>query len=389
MVVDEILEGKFHAGDGSLEFSCPRVTLSLQADTACEGSFFVYGPEGALTEGEVCASDLRMECVSTRFGGSQDEIFYRFHADGMEAGEEVSGSFHMISNRGEYYLPFEVKVLSDEIVSSMGKIRNLFHFTNLARESWNEAVRLFYDPAFKKVFTGHDRQHYAAYKGLSSEQGNEHNVEEFLLEIHKKKPVEYIPEEREIKMEDPVEGVRCALVINRNGWGYTGLQIRSEGDFIRLSEETVGDDAFLGNMYRLYYDIDHGKLHNGYNYGAVLLVRESGTTRVPVTVVQRAAGGLLLETKREKKQLMVQLMEYYQAHRLKKIGKTVWLAETEKLLSRMEQLDDQDMAVKLFRGQLLLSQERGNEAKWQIEKLREQAAAEGEKNPALWGYYLY
>ncbi len=389
MVVDEILEGKFHVGDGSLEFSCPRVTLSLQADTACEGSFFVYGPEGALTEGEVCASDLRMECVSTRFGGSQDEIFYRFHADGMEAGEEVSGSFHMISNRGEYYLPFEVKVLSDEIVSSMGKIRNLFHFTNLARESWSEAVRLFYDPAFKRVFTGHDRQHYAAYKGLSSEQGNEHNVEEFLLEIHKKKPVEYIPEEREIKMEDPVEGVRCALVINRNGWGYTGLQIRSEGDFIRLSEETVGDDAFLGNMYRLYYDIDHGKLHNGYNYGAVLLVRESGTTRVPVTVVQRAAGGLLLETKREKKQLMVQLMEYYQAHRLKKIGKTVWLAETEKLLSRMEQLDDQDMAVKLFRGQLLLSQERGNEAKWQIEKLREQAAAEGEKNPALWCYYLY
>lgn len=389
MIVDEILDGKFHVEDGSLEFSCQRVTLSLQADTACEGSFFVYGPEGALTEGEVSASDLRMECVSTRFAGSQDEIFYRFHAAGMEEGEEVSGSFHMISNRGEYYLPFEVKVLSDEIVSDMGKIRNLFHFTNLARESWSEAVALFYDPGFKKIFTGHDRQYYAAYKGLSAEPGNEHNVEEFLLEIHKKKPVEYIPEEREIKIEDPIEAVRYALVINRNGWGYTGLQIRSEGDFIRLSEETVGDDAFRGNMYRLYYDIDHEKLHNGYNYGAILLVRESGTMRVPVTVVQRAANGLRLEAKREKKQLMVQLMEYYQAHRLKKIGKTIWLAETEKLLSRMEQLDDQDTAVKLFRGQLLLSQERGNEAKWQIEKLKELAAAEREQNPALWCYYLY
>ncbi len=389
MVVDEILDGKFHVDDGSLEFSCQRVTLSLQADTACEGSFFVYGPEGGLTEGEVFSSDLRMECVSTRFGGSEDEILYRFHADGMEAGTEAAGSFHIISNRGEYYLPFEVKVLTDEIVTSMGEIRNLFHFTNLARESWDEAVRLFYDPSFKKVFNGHDRQYYAAYKGLSSVPGNEHNVEEFLLEIHKKKPVEYIPEEREIKIEDPVEAVRYALVINRNGWGYTGLQIRAQGEFLKLSEETVGDNEFLGNMYRLYYSIDHKKLHNGYNYGAILLVRENGTMRIPVVVVQHAADRRILGSRREKKQLMVQLMEYYQAHRLKKIGTSVWLAETEKLLSRMEQLDDQDTAVKLFRSQLLLSQERGNEAKWQIEKLRDRADAEGEKNPALWCYYLY
>lgn len=389
MVVDEILEGKFHADDGALEFSCPRVTLSLQADTACEGSFFVYGPEGALTEGKVSASDLRMECVSTRFGGSEDEILYRFHADGMEAGEEVSGSFHIISNRGEYYLPFEVKVNSDEIVSSMGEIRNLFHFTNLARECWEEAVKLFYSPGFKKVFTGHDRQYYAVYKGLSAVPGNEHNMEEFLLEIHKKKPVEYIPEERQIKIEDPALSVRYALVINRNGWGYTRLKVRAEGDFLKLPEESVGDDAFLGNMYRLYYDIDVEKLHNGYNFGAIVLERESGMIRIPVTVVWHAAGGLLSGTRREKKQLMVQLMEYYQAHRLKKIGTTIWLAETEKLISRMEQLDDQDIAVKLFRGQLLMSQERGNEAKWQMEKLRDRVAAEREKNPALWCYYLY
>ena len=55
----------------------------------------------------------------------------------------------------------------------------------------------------------------------------------------------------------------------------------------------------------------------------------------------------------------------------------------------MEQLDDKDIAVKLFRGQLLMSQERGNEAKWQIEKLRERMNAIREEDPALWCYYLY
>ena len=87
MVVDEILEGKFHTGDGTLSFSCPRVTLSLQADTVCEGSFFVCGPEGMVTEGTVTALDLRMTCVTKRFGGSEDEILYRFDAAGMEAGQ--------------------------------------------------------------------------------------------------------------------------------------------------------------------------------------------------------------------------------------------------------------------------------------------------------------
>ena len=115
MIVDEILDGKFHVNDGSLDFSCPRVNLSLQADAICEGSFFVYGPEGLVTEGRVAASDLRMECVTKRFGGSEDEVFYRFDAAGMEAGEEVSGFFYIISNRGEYYLPFQVTVESGEI----------------------------------------------------------------------------------------------------------------------------------------------------------------------------------------------------------------------------------------------------------------------------------
>ncbi|MDE7360060.1 MAG: hypothetical protein K2N39_11665, partial [Lachnospiraceae bacterium] len=70
MVVDEILEGKFHTCDGSLDFSCPRVTLSLQADTACEGSFFVYGPEGALPEGEVIVATgpLTSEALTEHLG---------------------------------------------------------------------------------------------------------------------------------------------------------------------------------------------------------------------------------------------------------------------------------------------------------------------------------
>ena len=388
-VIEEILHGKFNFENGSLDFSCPRIELSLHADTACEGFFLVYGPQGQVTEGHVVSSDLRMECITKTFSGSQDEILYRFDAAGMEAGEEVKGGFHVISNHGEYYLPFIVSIVPEIINSSLGNIKNLFHFTNLAKTNWEEAVKFFYSKEFKGVFTGNDRQHYAAYKGLSTAAGNEHNMEEFLLEINKKKPVEYIPEEREIKIEDPLETTRYALVVNRNGWGYTRLRIAVEGEFLQVKEDVATESAFLGNLYRVYYYVEHEKLHAGNNYGAILLIQEHETIRIPVTVVKSTAGRKMLGLQREKKQITVEVMAYYQAFRLKKIGTKTWLTETGKLLGRLTEIDDKDIAVKLFTAQMLLTEERYNEGRWLIEKQREQVEEKKEEDPALWCYYLY
>ena len=73
--VEEILNGKFIHEKGSLEISCQRIQLEMDAGTVAEGSFNIYGPAGQVTAGHVISSDLRMECVTRTFGGSQDEIF--------------------------------------------------------------------------------------------------------------------------------------------------------------------------------------------------------------------------------------------------------------------------------------------------------------------------
>ena len=147
-IIREILDGNFKYENNTLDFSCPRVELSVQAGETAEGSFVLSGAKNVVTEGYIVSSDLRMACLASTFGGSQDEIFYRFDASGSAAGEEVKGAFHMISNQGEYYLPFSVSITAEEITSSLGEIKNLFHFTNLAKSNWTEAVKLFYSPAF-------------------------------------------------------------------------------------------------------------------------------------------------------------------------------------------------------------------------------------------------
>lgn len=139
----------------------------------------------------------------------------------------------------------------------------------------------------------------------------------------------------------------------------------------------------------VYYYIDIEKLHAGNNYGAVLLVQEHGVIRIPVTVVLHMTGRKALGLHREKGRLTVEMMEYYQAFRLKKISVGTWMTETNKILSRMMELDDKDITLRLFQAQILLTEERYNEARWMIEKNEEQVMIKREQRPELWCYYLY
>ena len=389
-IIQEILEGNFRADNTSLNFSCPRIDLSLSPGSIQEGSFTIYGPEGCVTEGRVISSDMRMECLTPEFAGIQDEIYYRIDTADMKVEDTVKGTFYIESNQGEYYLPFSVTIVQDVIDSSLGEIRNLFHFINLAKSNWDEAVRLFYSEDFVKLLTGSDARYYTVYKGLSAVYGNEHNVEEFLLETGKKKAIEYIPDKTRIEMEKSEDEERYTLTINRNGWGCTRLEIETEGDFLYVEDETVFDDDFLGNVYRLYYYIQNDKLHRGNNYGCIKLRSFEKVITIPVTVTNSSQGPVGKHKHYiEKKQIILKLMKYYQAYRLKKFGGKTWMDETGKLIDRLKELDANDPATDLFQAQLLMAQERYHEARWILEQNRDDIEAMGEDKPEFRCYYLY
>ena len=43
----------------------------------------------------------------------------------------------------------------------------LFHFVNLAKTNWKEAINIFYSESFHYILTGADRHYLPAYFGLS------------------------------------------------------------------------------------------------------------------------------------------------------------------------------------------------------------------------------
>lgn len=391
-MIDEVLKGNFDYENGSLDFSCTKIELTLKKGEQREGAFHILSTPGQFTNGLVFSSDLRMECLTEEFTGCDEEVSFCFHGENLDEGDVVKGSFYVISNHGEYYLPFVVSVEHAVLESSMGSVKNLFHFANLAKANWREAVRLFYSPEFKRFFSGSDVQYEGIYRALSANEGWEQNVEEFLIQINKKQKVEFLTEEGELNVSIPMsEDTRAVtereLALVRNGWGFTRLSVECRGDFFFVEKEVLTDDDFLGNYCRLPVYIDGSLCRQGRNYGQIRLYNSYVSLTVPVTV--KCGDGISKNNQElNRKRCIVQLMEYYLAFRTKKIGTATWLKETRLLVDKLAAMDEDDIAAKLFQAQMLITEESFNEAGWILDHVSD-LLENRQADDTLLAYYLY
>lgn len=391
-MIDQILKGNFDYENGSLDFSCKNIELTLKKGEQREGTFHILSTPGRFTSGLVVSSDLRMECLTEEFTGCDEEIAFCFHGENLDEGDVVKGSFYVISNHGEYYLPFVVSVEHAVLESSVGSIKNLFHFANLAKSNWQEAVRLFYSPEFNRLFSGSDVQYQDVYRALSAVDGREQNVEEFLIQINKKQKVEFLTEEDELTVSISVNEGPCAvtekeLEIVRNGWGYTKLFVECKGDFFFVEKEVLTDDDFLGNYCRLPIFIDGNLCRKGRNYGLLRLYNSYVTLTIPVTV--KCGDGMPKNNQElNRKRCTVQLMEFYQAFRTRKIGTATWLKETRILVEKLASMDENDIAARLFQAQMLITEESFNEAGWILDHVSDLLENQ-QADDTLLAYYLY
>lgn len=388
-IVEQILEGKYDYESSSLDFSCAKLELTLQKGEVCEGSFHVSSSDDSFTHGFVSTTDMRMVCLTPEFTGTDEEIAYCFHGEELDEGEVVKGNFCIVSNQGEYYIPFVVTIAHYVPDSSVGSIRNLFHFANLAKSNWQEAVDLFYKPDFVSVFEGNDSQFYDCYRGLSVYPGNEQNVDEFLIRINKKQKMSFVVQEDMLFVEleaMPYDVVEAELNIKRNGWGYTSLCVECEGGFVFTRNEVLKDEDFEENHCRLSVFIDTHLCKKGTNCGRIFLYNSLISIEIPVTVCM---GEPLLDRQERlcRKHHIVKLMKAYQDFRMKRITSSIWMEQTASVVEEMLEQNEDDMEAELFQAQLLISREQFHEAQWVLEHAG--ARQKMEEDRTLYAYYLY
>lgn len=394
-IIDRLLEEKFERDDSIVTFSTDRIELNLKKNEVIEGSFELvisdstYAPKGYIT-----VSGEGMDCMVHEFHECSVTVPYRFQSKGLQDGDILQGEFVVISNKGEYYLPYVVSIEHTTVMSSLGAIKNLFHFTNLAKTNWTEAVQLFYTPEFSKIFDKSDKEYLATYILMSANPYNEQNVEEFLHIVNKKQPVSYSFSEDEVYIKNPAFQIDNGMMamysfsITKNGWGYSQLSIESSESFLSCDKMVLTNDDFSGNVATLNIFIDRRSLHQGKNTANLLIQTPYEKRIVPFTIHIAGEERASVNDRREKKRTEVELLTYYIAFRLHKISKDTWISESLPLVEKINALDEKNLLNRLFEAHLMIAEERFHEAKWILDYAEEQIS-KGFIEEEVVGYYLY
>ncbi len=388
-VIDRCADGFFDYDCGKLLFSTARIEADVLTGQLFEGNFVLSSEDGRDFTATIYTSCMRLICRNDHVEEeSEATIHFVFDSTGLEAGDVVKGDIQVVSNAGEYYLPFVFSVSYGIVRSSVGNVRNLFHFTNQAQINWDEAVELFYSPEFVQVFGGNDRIHYDKFRGLSNNPGDPQAVDDFLVAINKKRPVTYSTDRLNLEYTDVSDNVEAEFLLHKSTWGHIDVGISTDASFIRLDKDRLDVTDFIGNDHLVKFTIIGDSLHEGKNFATITVKSANSELNINIVARHRANINARRATRREKKNLTMRLMRQYISFRMKKSNVGNWVRESMKIVERMNALDEKNPTSRLYQAQLLVVQRRENEAQWVLNHV------ENEMNIAqcddrLRAYFMY
>lgn len=382
-------ERKTEYGSGTLEFNVPTVEIEVRSGKEYQGSFGMTAHSSINASGNIYTTDCRMSCPEKGFEGKNLEVPFAFNAVGMEPGDVAKGEFYIISNLGECYLPYEVKVTGVMMDSELGEIKNLFHFTNLAKVNWKEALRFFVMEEFTQIIIGSGRQYLEAYKALA-ENGRESGqtdfaMEQFLILIKKKQAVSYECMEEELSYTKEEIPDTIEVKIRRTGWGYTRLLVKIEGGFLESNKQILEEEDFEDNYARLSLRVHKNRLHMGSNMAVLSLIQ--GESRQECKIhVDAASNENTRFADRQSKQLTDYMLRLYLDYRTGRRPVKECVDMAERALEGARGMNE--LMPALYQTHLKLLVGQSNEALWLLKHARRMM--EGREMPLdIYGYFLY
>lgn len=383
--IGQFARGKFGYVKPVVTFSEETISIDVLEEVDYSGNFTMTSTNREPVRGIVYSAHERMECLTPQFEGEEVRIRYRFHSKGLNEGDTFEGRFVIVCNGSEYSLSFCATITRLYPDSSIGKIRNLYDFTCLAKENWEEAYQLFYHKSFINIINTKEVKELMVYRGMMAAKPSNQNLEEFLIGIRKKNQIEFSVEEQGQKFTKVYLTQREKMHIRKNGWGYVEIKVSSDAEFLEPQKKIIHTEDFIGSECEIDYMIHVEKLHAGRNYGKLVFQNAYQTVEYTVTV-HNPPNSEKRELHRQIQEYKVGIMELYQAYRLKRIVTGVWANETVEILNHLRALQPQEPMYELMKAQAFIINRQRQEAEWILDEFRREWE---DRTAPIWGYYLY
>lgn len=283
-IVEQYARGEFKVDRPEVDISDGKIELNIEAGTVYDGQFTVNSKNSCAVKLMVYDSRYILDFKSHTFVGKKNTVAYSFDARGIEQGKSFKGHINVITDGGEFIIPYHISVVAPYIQVEDRKIEDLFQFASYAEENWEDAIRIFGSEDFVRTFIGNDENLQRVYDTLGLSLSINQAMEEFLVYTHKKRALTLSVAQDDLLVEMPQELVRASVTINKNTWGYTRTNIASDCDFLIPETTTLKGDMFDGNSFELTFLIDPQKIHDGENAGCIYIWNTYQNMRVRVNI---------------------------------------------------------------------------------------------------------
>ena len=270
-IVEQYAKGQFKIDRPEVYISETHFKINIEAGIVYEGRFTIESMNGFPIKGMVYDSRYMLRFEDHSFISRNFVVKYTFDATCLEAGQNFRGHINVITDGGEFRLPYDISIVQPCVKHHDEKIDDLFKFASLAERNWNDAARLFVNDDFKRTFINKETIIKKMYESLLESRSVNQAMEEFLVLVSKKRTVTLSVAKAKIDIQMPRETESITVDISKNTWGYTFSEIQSDTEFIIPAKKTISAKDFTGNVCSLKVYISPEHVPDGENTGRLII----------------------------------------------------------------------------------------------------------------------
>ena len=282
--IERYARGEFGVNAPKVSISREFIQLKIEAGTIYQDAIHIDTDNDCSIKGIIYDDNYILDFDIHSFIGKKNTINYTFDAIKREIGYNLSGHIYIITDGGEYTIPYSVEVVTPFLNASTGHIDDMSQFVMLAEKDWNEAIRLYESEEFRRTFLSKQVAYQKVYESLSMSLSANQALEEFLVYIHKKRGVNLGVYHNEFKYDMPKMKESHELTISKNTWGYIYTEIRSDCKFIEIPKRYISMEDFTGNEYKLTYYINPEYVENDNYKGHIFIENTYQDMEVTISI---------------------------------------------------------------------------------------------------------
>lgn len=366
-----------------VSLSVTNLDIEVEEGKVYKDSFFIESENKVPIEGYVCTTSDKVETEAERLEGTRQEIPFYFKGKLATAGNTFEGDIVLITNGGEYNIPYCVKVIHKFVESSGGRISTMEEFVQIYENNRKEAVDIFFLPNFEEVFLQGKPEQKELYHSLMKSRSKSLILEEFLTAAGYKNTSFLDVSQDKLVLEEEDSSAQLELLLTQPG--YVEGSIYSEKGQIQISRERFSSDDFTDG--KLLFNVERKQnLLNGSDIIHIDTVRQD----IEISVEWWAKQTALTKEKEKKlylKKKRAQLMHNYLYFRTGSIAFEDFAEDSGHVLEELSRYTE-DNEWKLYRMHFFLMEERKEEGKELLELL-ETISQRDEFTPLEANYFLY